>query len=77
MVRPAGTLGRVVMVKLRSVACIYPASFLGAIDSRALMGSAHARLSTFAVSKTRAKDRLWACRLDRCCHHIHFTARNR
>ncbi len=42
------------MVKMGWVADIYPASGMGIIDSRALMGSAHASLNIMAVSKTHA-----------------------
>ena len=50
---------------------------LGALVSRALMGSAHTRLIKSAVSKTIAPYRLLACRSDLSCHHFYFTPRNR
>ena len=50
---------------------------LGALGSRALMGSAHTRLIKCAVSKTIALYRLLACRSDLSCHHFYFTPRNR
>ena len=50
---------------------------LGAVVSRALMGSAHTRLIKLTVSKTKAQYRLLACRSDLSCHHFYFTPRNR
>ena len=50
---------------------------LGALVSRALMGSAHTRLIKLTVSKTKAQYRLLACRSDLSCHHFYFTPRNR
>ena len=50
---------------------------LGALVSRALMGSAHTRLIKLTVSKTKAQYKLLACRSDLSCYHFYFTPRKR